>query len=98
VVGFDCSGLALWAWAQVGVYLPHYTGYQYLSGRHIAVGDLLPGDLVFWAYSPGDPGTIHHVAIYLGGGRVVQAPQSGDVVRISTIWYDGYLGGTRPGG
>jgi cell wall-associated NlpC family hydrolase len=97
VTGFDCSGLALWAWAQVGIYLPHYSGYQYSSGRHVSAGDLLPGDLVFWAYSPGDPGTIHHVAIYLGGGRVVQAPQSGDVVRVSSIWYDGYLGATRPG-
>jgi peptidoglycan DL-endopeptidase RipA len=97
VVGFDCSGLALWAWAQVGIYLPHYSGYQYLSGRHIAVGKLRPGDLLFWAYDRSDPGTIHHVAIYLGGGRVVQAPQSGDVVRISTMWFDGYLGAARPG-
>ncbi|HVQ91528.1 MAG TPA: NlpC/P60 family protein [Mycobacteriales bacterium] len=97
VVGFDCSGLALWAWAQVGIYLPHYSGYQYQSGRHIPAGKLRPGDLVFWAYDSADPGTIHHVAIYLGGGRVVQAPQSGDVVRISAIWFDGYLGAARPG-
>jgi cell wall-associated NlpC family hydrolase len=96
-VGFDCSGLALWAWAQVGVYLPHYSGYQYNSGRRVYRGDLMPGDLVFWAYNTGDPSTIHHVAIYLGGGRVVQAPQTGDVVKISWMWYDGYIGAARPG-
>jgi cell wall-associated NlpC family hydrolase len=95
--GFDCSGLALWAWAQVGVSLPHYSGYQYNSGRHVSRGALMPGDLVFWAYDTGDPGSIHHVAIYLGGGRVVQAPQSGDVVKISYLWFDGYIGATRPG-
>ena len=96
-VGFDCSGLALWAWAQVGIYLPHYSGYQYASGRRISSGALRPGDLVFWAYNTGDPGSIHHVAIYLGGGRVVQAPQTGDVVKISGMWYDGYIGAARPG-
>ncbi len=96
-VGFDCSGLALWAWAQVGVYLPHYSGYQYNSGRRISTSDLRPGDLVFWAYNTSDPGTIHHVAIYIGGGRVVQAPQTGDVVKISRMWYDGYIGAARPG-
>lgn len=95
--GFDCSGLALWAWAQVGVYLPHYSGYQYNSGPKISRDNLRPGDLVFWAYNTGDPGTIHHVAIYLGGGRVVQAPQTGDVVKISSMWYDGYIGAARPG-
>jgi cell wall-associated NlpC family hydrolase len=96
-VGFDCSGLALWAWAQVGVYLPHYSGYQYRSGRHISRADLMPGDLVFWAYDPSDPGTIHHVAIYIGGGRIVQAPQTGDVVKISYMWSNGYIGAARPG-
>jgi cell wall-associated NlpC family hydrolase len=97
VIGFDCSGLALWSWAQVGVYLPHYSGYQYTLGRHVPVGSLRPGDLVFWAYDTGDPSTIHHVAIYIGGGRIVQAPQSGDVVKISPMWFDGYIGATRPG-
>jgi cell wall-associated NlpC family hydrolase len=95
-VGFDCSGLALWAWAQVGVYLPHYSGYQYNSGQHVATSNLMPGDLVFWGYG-GDVGAIHHVAIYIGGGRGIQAPQSNDVVKISFMWYDGYVGATRPG-
>ena len=97
IIGFDCSGLALWAWAQVGVSLPHYSGYQYSSGQHVALADLRPGDLLFWAYDSSDPATIHHVAIYVGAGQVVQAPQSGDVVRVSNIWSDGYLGATRPG-
>jgi peptidoglycan DL-endopeptidase RipA len=96
-VGFDCSGLALWAWAQVGVSLPHYSGYQYQSGNHISRGNLMPGDLVFWAYNTADPGSIHHVAVYIGGGRIVQAPQTGDVVKISTMWSDGYIGAARPG-
>lgn len=95
--GFDCSGLALWAWAQVGVSLPHYSGYQYNSGRRISVSNLRPGDLVFWAYNTSDPGSIHHVAIYIGGGRVVQAPQTGDVVKVSTLWFNGYIGAARPG-
>lgn len=95
--GFDCSGLALWAWAQVGVSLPHYSGYQYAGNRKISRSDLQPGDLVFWAYNTSDPGSIHHVAIYLGGGRVVQAPQTGDVVKVSSMWYDGYIGAARPG-
>lgn len=96
-VGFDCSGLALWAWAQAGVYLPHYSGYQYRSGVHISRGNLMPGDLVFWAYNTSDPGSIHHVAIYIGGGRIVQAPQTGDVVKISFMWSNGYIGAARPG-
>jgi cell wall-associated NlpC family hydrolase len=96
-VGFDCSGLALWAWAQVGVYLPHYSGYQYRSGTHISRSNLRPGDLVFWAYNTSDPGTIHHVAIYIGGGQIVQAPQTGDVVKISYMWSNGYIGAARPG-
>lgn len=96
VRGFDCSGLALWAWAQVGVRLPHYSGYQYNAGSHVSRDNLRPGDLVFWS-SDGTPRTIHHVAIYVGSGRVVQAPQSGDVVKVSPLWFDGYVGATRPG-
>ena len=97
VRGFDCSGLTLYAWAQAGISLPHYSGYQLNSGRRLSRGELMPGDLVFWAYDTSDPSTIHHVAMYIGGGRVVMAPQSGDIVRIAPMWYDGYLGASRPG-
>jgi cell wall-associated NlpC family hydrolase len=96
-VGFDCSGLALYAWAQVGVSLPHYSGYQYFSGQHVPVGQLEPGDLVFYANNTSDPGTIHHVAIYMGNNQIVEAPQSGSVVKISTFYRSGFIGATRPG-
>jgi peptidoglycan DL-endopeptidase RipA len=96
VKGFDCSGLAMYAWAQAG--LAHYAATQYLQGsRHPNVASLMPGDLVFWS-SNGTVGGIHHVAIYLGGGNVVQAPQSGDVVRVTPLAQvsSGYFGATRP--
>jgi cell wall-associated NlpC family hydrolase len=96
-VGFDCSGLALYAWAQVGVSLPHYSGYQYFSGQHVPVEQLQPGDLVFYANNTSDPGTIHHVAIYMGNNQIVEAPQSGSVVKISTFYRSGFIGATRPG-
>jgi cell wall-associated NlpC family hydrolase len=96
VLGFDCSGLALYSWAQAGVSLPHFSGYQYESGSHPSMSSLLPGDLLFWSYD-GTPSSIHHVAIYIGGGQVIEAPQSGDVIKIVPIWYDGLVGATRPG-
>jgi len=96
-VGFDCSGLALYAWAQQGVYLPHYSGYQYNYGTRVSKSDLQPGDLVFYAYNTSNPATIHHVAIYMGGGKMIEAPQSGSVVKISPMRWSGYIGATRPG-
>nr|WP_275889248.1 NlpC/P60 family protein [Nakamurella flavida] len=96
-IGFDCSGLALYAWAQVGVSLPHYSGYQYNSGTRISQSALQPGDLVFYARNTSDPSTIHHVAIYIGGGQVIEAPNSGSVVRIATMRTSGYIGAVRPG-
>lgn len=65
-VGFDCSGLTLYAWAQVGVSLPHYSVYQFMSGQRLSRSELQPGDLVFFASNTSDPNTIHHVAIYMG--------------------------------
>jgi len=73
---FDCSGLVMWAYAQAGVYLPHYSGAQYYDTIHIPMSDLEPGDLVF----PADPGV--HVAIYIGNGEIVQAPYTGANVQI----------------
>lgn len=73
---FDCSGLMMWAWSQVGVYLPHYSGAQYADTIHIPMSDLQPGDLVF----PADPG--EHVAMYIGNGEIVQAPYTGADVQV----------------
>jgi len=96
--GFDCSGLALYAWAQVGVYLPHYSVYQYTGqSNKISRGDLQPGDLVFFANNTSNPSTIHHVAIWIGNNQIVEAPNSGSYVKISSMDWDGYIGAVRPG-
>lgn len=77
--GFDCSGLMLWSWAQVGVSLPRTSGSQYAGTQRISAAQLQPGDLVFF----GSP--IHHVGMYVGGGQMVHSPRTGDVVKISPI-------------
>jgi cell wall-associated NlpC family hydrolase len=103
-VGFDCSGLALFAYAQIGVAVPHQTqailaAFQPAITDHAAVQ---PGDLILLSDNGRASGT-HHVAIYLGDGRVVEAPQSGQVVRVTTgIWQSPYwsgqfIGAVRPG-
>jgi cell wall-associated NlpC family hydrolase len=96
VIGFDCSGLTQYAYAQAGISIPRNSRAQYAALPKVASNALQPGDLVFWANDPSDPETIYHVAIYLGGNRVIQAPQSGDVVKISTMWWNGYAGAVRP--
>lgn len=83
--GFDCSGLMTYAFAGVGIELPHYSGYQYKSGRKVPLSKMRRGDLLFWQ----DGGRIHHVALYLGENRMVEAPYSGEHVRVSAV--------TRPG-
>lgn len=75
---YDCSGLSMWAWRQAGVSLPHSSRMQYSSTMRISRAELQPGDLVFF----GDP--IHHLAIYIGDGKVVEAPYSGSQVRINS--------------
>jgi cell wall-associated NlpC family hydrolase len=97
-IGFDCSGLALYAWAQVGVFLPHYSGYQYSGQPKVSRDNLQPGDLVFYAYNTSDPSTIHHVAIWLGNNQIIEAPNSGSYVKISTMYWNGFIGASRPGG
>ncbi len=96
-VGFDCSGLALYGWAPY-LSMAHFAATQYHSGSvHPAPDSLLPGDLVFWS-SDGTAAGIHHVAIYVGDGNVIQAPESGDIVRITPLGAvsSGYFGATRP--
>jgi cell wall-associated NlpC family hydrolase len=73
---WDCSGLTMGAWAAGGTYLPHYSVAQYEQSTPISAGQLQPGDLVFWG-SSSDPGSIYHVALYAGGGQIIQAPRTG---------------------
>ena len=96
VWGFDCSGLTQYAYASAGIDIPRNSRAQYAALPKVASNDLRAGDLVFYATSPGNPQTIHHVAIYLGDGRILESPQSGDVVKISPMrWYH-YAGAVRP--
>ena len=87
---YDCSGLTMWAFAHVGISLPHSAAGQYGYGTHVSVSQLEPGDLVFFS----DGGYIGHVGIYYGGGRMVDAPHSGSTVGIHSL-YSGLVGGTR---
>ena len=77
--GFDCSGLMLWSWAQVGVSLPRTSGAQRAGTQRITREQLQPGDLVFHRIPVG------HVGMYIGGGQMIHSPHSGDVVKISPI-------------
>jgi cell wall-associated NlpC family hydrolase len=86
---YDCSGLVMWAYQRVGISLPHYTGSQWSAGAHIRREDLRPGDLVFF-YND-----LHHVGIYVGGGMMVHAPRTGDVVRIASINNRPFAGAVR---
>lgn len=100
--GFDCSGLALYSYAGVGVAVPHQTQAIWAAFPHITQRALLkPGDLLLYSNN-GQASGIHHVGIYLGGDSMIEAPQTGDVVKVTTgIWagYHGaqYLGAVRPG-
>jgi cell wall-associated NlpC family hydrolase len=89
--GFDCSGLVMWAYAQVGVALPHSSYAQYGYGVPVSRDQLAPGDLVFFD-------GLGHVGIYIGGGQFVHAPHTGDVVKISSLdesWYSANFVGAR---
>ena len=83
---FDCSGLTLWAWAQAGVSLPHFTGSQLGATRRIPMSALQPGDLVFF-WGAGDRGPPGHVGLYIGGGMMVHAPHAGSSVHTDSIYY-----------
>jgi cell wall-associated NlpC family hydrolase len=94
---YDCSGLTMVAWAQAGVFLLHYTGYQWEEGVHVPLDDLQRGDLLFYATDNSDPATIHHVGIYIGGGDMVDAPYTGVDVRIDSIYQPTVpIGAVRP--
>ena len=77
--GYDCSGLTLAVWKQVGVYLPHNAAAQRRSMPYVSRANLQIGDLVFF-YSD-----LHHVAIYVGNGKIMTAPTFGDFVRMKSL-------------
>jgi cell wall-associated NlpC family hydrolase len=87
--GFDCSGLLVWAWKGVGKILPHSSELMYQITRRIALSDLQPGDFLFY----GAP--IHHVAMYVGGGRMIEAPHTGAFVRYASIYRSDLVGAGR---
>ncbi len=86
---FDCSGLVMWAYAQLGISLPHFTGDQWNSGVHVPRSQLQPGDLLFF-YSG-----ISHVGIYVGNGFMLDAPTFGIPVGIHPVMWDVFDGGVR---
>lgn len=83
---WDCSGLVMAAWRKAGVSLPHYSAGQYAASTPISSGQLRPGDLVFWG-SNNNPSSIHHVAIYIGDGKIIHAPRTGRPVSIDSMYY-----------
>ena len=87
--GFDCSGLVMYAFAAVGISLPHSSYAQFNMGTPVSIGQLQPGDLVFFSGAS-------HVGIYIGGGQFIHAPHTGDVVKISSL--SGYYSSAFAGG
>ncbi len=88
---FDCSGLTQWVWGKAGVALSHYTGSQWEEGRRVDRAALIPGDLVF--FHP----DLDHVGLYVGNGKMIDAPRTGEVVRVENVWRSSFQGGIRPG-
>jgi len=106
-VGFDCSGLVQWAWAQAGVTIPRTTETEWPALTHVSLDALEPGDLLFYQNldndaSPANPhGLVDHVVMYAGSGpygtdTVIQAPFTGSTVSYSPIFTEGLIGAARP--
>jgi cell wall-associated NlpC family hydrolase len=85
--GFDCSGLMMWSWAQVGVGLPRTSRAQFASTQRISMSQIQPGDLVFY----GSP--VYHVGMYVGGGMMIDSPSTGKAVSIRPVGYVGRVSG-----
>jgi peptidoglycan DL-endopeptidase CwlO len=88
---FDCSGLVMVAWAAAGVHFPHLAQSQYQMTKRIPLADLLPGDLVFF----GTPNDVYHVGLYVGNGQMIDAPQTGENISYSSIYWSDLLGAGR---
>jgi peptidoglycan DL-endopeptidase CwlO len=86
---FDCSGLVVWAYHQIGISLEHFTGDLWNEGEHIPRSELEPGDLVFFYADLG------HVGIYIGKGLMVDAPTFGQDVQVQPVFWSAYAGAVR---
>jgi cell wall-associated NlpC family hydrolase len=95
--GFDCSGFVKYVYAQLGIQLPHYAATQYATTMHIDPSQLEAGDLVFFEPRADGPG---HVGIYVGNGFFIEAPHTGDVVKLEQLSTEasliGFVGASRP--
>jgi cell wall-associated NlpC family hydrolase len=96
VPGYDCSGLTMRAYQSAGISLGHYTGLQWDEGMHVSRDQLQPGDLVFFATDINDISTIHHVGIYIGGGQMIDAPQTGEQIGVRNAFRSDYIGAVQP--
>ena len=96
--GFDCSGLVMYVYGQLGIRLTHYSGAQFHEGAAVPQDGLLPGDIVFFHPSVNGP---QHEGLYIGNGQFVHAPRTGDVVKVSSLsepaYALSYTGAVRPG-
>lgn len=88
--GFDCSGLVVWAYRQIGVSLPRSSFAQWDALPAVPIDQLQPGDLVFFYPD------VHHVGLYVGNGQMIHAPHTGDVVKYASVWRDNLTGARRP--
>jgi peptidoglycan DL-endopeptidase CwlO len=90
---FDCSGLVQWSLAQAGVVMPRVAAEQALTGPQVPLSKLEPGDLLFYHTDPTAPDYISHVAIYIGNGEMLQAPETGEDVEIVPAWFGSEFAG-----
>ncbi len=84
--GVDCSGLTMLVWRELGIDMPHIGARQYQMGTRVPVSQVQPGDMLFYSYG-GGPGTVHHVAMYVGDGQMIEAPMEGYTVWIVPMRY-----------
>ena len=87
-VGFDCSGLMLYAFSGVGINLPRVSRNQFHAGHKVPISELRPGDMVFFKNGSAP---IHHVALYIGDGKMIEAPYTGANVRVVPLRHRGLL-------
>lgn len=88
---FDCSGLTSQAWKAAGTWITRTSRSQYQALNWVSLDNMRPGDLVFWANNTSNPGSIYHVAMYIGNGQIVEAPYEGVPVRVRAMSYSGGL-------